>query len=200
MLRMGMHLQQRLDLRLVQAHIINLRLTLLQELRQVTYTPEGKCSRCARQLTLLEILEGFSDDPTDFLTVCTACGTRFNPKLKYKDDLGGIELNFICPAQVLAGLRDLENANLCSPAMIRVNNASLYHSALIHFGTLRNAFKKVGIKYNFKEVASWKPRIRRFLGHLPDGVLAKFAGVSRSTIWCLRKKLGIPPFDKNDAD
>ncbi len=197
-MRMGMGMSMRPALRqtlslsqkfvMLQAHMLSLRLMLLQEVRGIRYSPSGDCPKCGRVLTPLEIIKGFNEDPHDFTTACTACGARFEPQMKSYSDIGTLEMPFFCSCQTLDQLRSFGNIN---PDELQKTQPAIYHSAIIHHGTLRNAFKKIGIPYGFDEVTDWKRKVHSFLGRLPDTVIADVAGVSAKVIAQLRKKYNI---------
>lgn len=186
-LRQDQSLRQTVEQR--QALTLDLRLDMFAALRGIRYTPTAKCPKCGRSLTTLEILKGFNNDPEDYTTSCSACNVRFNPGLSYKDALGFVEMPFFCSMQTLNQLKGLESLN---PDDLKKANPAVYHSAIVHHGTLRNAFKKIGIKYTFDEVVDWKAKIRLFLGRLPDTVIAEVAGVSAKAIARQRKKHNVP--------
>lgn len=182
-------LTQRQAVIAVQTHILSLRLELIHVLRGEKYNPSGKCPKCNRQLTPLEIIRGFNNDPTDYTTACTACGTRFNPKLMNWSPLGNMELPFFCSAQTLYQLRGNEGLN---PDELKKLNPAVYHSAIVHHGTIRNAFSEIGVQYGFDEVMDWKNKICSFLGRLPDTVIAQAVGVSAKAVARQRKIHKIP--------
>ena len=191
---MGHSLEQRQELaqvqevRMLQEHKLSLRLQLLQEIRGFRYEPAGVCPACARQLTPLEVITGFNNDPYDFTTLCTGCGQRFEAKLKYYSASGPAELPFYCSTQVLHRLGEFEALN---PDDMKKEDPAIYHSVVVHYGTLRNAFKKIGISYSFDEVVDWKTKVTPFLGRLPDTVIAEIVSVSARMVGALRKKHGI---------
>lgn len=94
---------------------------------------------------------------------------------------------------MLAQLDDKKNM---SPVDFMKNHPALYHSAIVHFGSLKEAFRKVGIEYRFKEKRDWKNKITTFLGQLPDTVIAIIVNVSVDTIRRMRVKLGIPKYSR----
>ena len=181
-------LSQRQEAVMLQAHTLSLRLQLLEEIRGFRYHPAGKCPNCSRQLTPLEVITGFNDDPHDFTTVCTACGRRFEAKLRHASFAGDAELQFFCSAQALYQLEDLRDFD---PDALQKHHPAVYHSVIVHHGTLRNAFSKIGISYRFDEVVDWKTKVVPFLGRLPDKVIADIVSISPRTVGALRKRHGI---------
>lgn len=191
---LGCSLQQRPELTqaqqvtLLQSHTLSLRLQLLAEIRGFQYHPAGKCPNCSRQLTPLEIIKGFNNDPNDFTTVCTACNQRFEPKLKHHSALGAMELPFYCSVQALG---QLEPLSAFDPDQLKKDHPAIYHSVIVHHGTLRNAFKKINVAYQFDEVVDWKTKVAPFLGRLPDTVIAQIVGATAKSVSALRKEHGI---------
>ncbi len=193
--RQVMTIRQSMEMR--QDHLLTLRLMLVQIIRNEEYEPLGVCPRCGHKLSLREILEGFNDDPADFDTTCSFCEERFRALLRCRTPSGYMELDFICPQQVLANLEGKEGF---LPGHILRTNTSVYYSALIHFGTLGAAFKDLGKKYPFQEMKPWKNKVASFLGRLPDTEIADIVGVSSQTVGRLRKKIGIPRFSKKSVE
>lgn len=196
-LRQGIYQTQRLaqSLRLsqeqrilIQGYIFTLRMTLVEELRGEKYEPQATCPTCWRKLTPTEIICGFNQDPNDFTTCCSACGRRFKPVLICFDGGTKIELPFYCDCQTLPMLYGREVFN---PEQFARKYPAIYRSAIVHYGGMRRAFEKIGIKYPFKEISDWKNKISPFLGRLPDTIVADCAGVSVATIRKFRRKLGI---------
>ncbi len=172
-----------------QAQILSLRLELIGVLRGIKYTPSAECPKCNRRLTPLEIIRGFNNDPHDYTTACTACGHRFDPKLIHASSLGNIEMPFFCSMQALEQLRGMEGLD---PDELQKKQPAVYHSAIVHHGTLRRAFGLIGIDYSFDEATDWKEKICPFLGRLPDTVIAEAAGVSSYAVTRQRKKHNVP--------
>ncbi len=173
---------------MLQKHTLSLRLQLLELIRGFRYQPAGQCPICSRQLTPLEVITGFNDDPHDFTTLCTGCGNRFEAKLMHSSASGSLELPFYCSTQALHQLRELRAID---PDVMKKEHPAIYHSVIVHHGTLRNAFSKIGISYHFDEVVDWKTKVIPFLGRLPDTVIADIVSVSAREVGTLRKKHGI---------
>ena len=167
-------------------------MALVGALHGEQYEPQGTCSKCGRKLTVSEILRGFNRNPNDFTTRCTKCGNRFEPQLIVFPENGGrIEFPFYCDNQVLAQLgkhRDL------SPEIIAQKYPAIYRSAIVHHGSISEAFKKAGIKYNFDETLDWKNKIAGFLGKLPDTIIAKCARIAVYKIRAMRRQMKIQRF------
>lgn len=188
MIGFEMRLEQKQELTMEQRleQRLSLRLALLQVTHGEKFKPKGACPGCNKKLTPREIMKGFKQDPYDFTTKCPKCKLRFPPKLMHSDVSGNAEYRFYCPAQTLAKLPGKE---VLSPEELLVEHGSMYQSALVHFGTMRAAFKKAGIAYRFKEHSNSK--INRFMGKLPDAVIAEYANISAYQVRKMRKKLGI---------
>lgn len=172
-------------------NILQLRLGLIKELRGDSYKPEASCPKCFRVLTPVEIIQGFNRDPNDFTTSCTSCGHRFRAEIVARGETWTQRLQFFCATQVLEMLRGKETL---SPEQIRKENPGAYHSAIVHHGGLRQAFKQIDITYKFDDLGDWKDKIKDFLGRLPDTDIARAVGVSSSVISNLRRSLNIDRF------
>lgn len=170
---------------IVQSHILSLKLNLIHAMRGDDYRPEANCPSCSRVLKPLEIIKGFSADPNDYDTTCSGCGKRFPPKLRWQSSVSSGELPFYCDLQMQAKLRGLETLN---PSEFRRQEPAVYHSAIVHCGTLRNAFSRVGIEYVFNEIEDRERKIMPFLGKLPDKIIAQYSGLTQKKIGYLRRK------------
>ncbi len=190
--RQTMRAEQRQHI--MQSQMLSLRLELVAALRgdpsgnTGSYRPMAHCNKCGRDLTPLEIIKGFNTDPNDFTTQCSGCKTRFNPKLVWRDTAGSVEIPFYCNMQTQAQLRGLE---VLSPVDFQRQQPALYHSAVVHNGTLKAAFARLDIAYDFVEITDPAVKIKPFLGRLPDTIIAEVSGVKLGTIRRLRKKHGI---------
>jgi len=198
---MGMGFSQRQEPRIEQSMEQKLSTELIQEVRGImfgkllqlieiirgeNYNPTGCCPNCGYKLEEYEIIKGFRSDPLDFNTTCPKCKHRFQPKLICFAHTGiQIELPFICASQVLHSLKGKE---ILAPDEIAREYPGDYRSAIVHWGSLKAAFAKIGIAYRFKEVADWKQKIMPFLGRLPDRQIARAVEVSPGTIRRLRIK------------
>ncbi len=69
--------------------------------------------------------------------------------------------------------------------------SAVYHSALAHYGTLRNAFSKIGIDYFYTELTDPMEKLTPFLGRLPDTIIAEVSGLTAKAIGKFRRNLGI---------
>lgn len=198
-------LQNRTELRLSSAqrllvfgHTFGLRLALIGELRE-PYRPEGDCPNCGRKMTLAEIIRGFNQDPRDFTTCCTKCGCRFPPLLVLADEngIGRGEMAFYCAIQTLDQLRGKE---YLPPKAVAKKHPAVYRSAIIHFGSLKSAFKKSGVDYPYEEeVNDWGNKIQPFLGRLPDTVIADCVDKPVAIIRKMRREMGICRYTADKA-
>lgn len=187
-MRMGLSVEQRLTQEQRLEQKLSLRLQLLHALLGEKYVPTGACPRCNKKLKPIEIMKGFNQDPNDFTTKCPKCKLRFAPRLVRKDISGTSECKFFCAVQTLAQLPGKEGLSLVE---LNKQHHSLYHSALVHFGTMREAFKKAGIAYRFKETHAINAKAKRLLGQLPDAVIARYAGVPVHRISAMRRERNI---------
>jgi hypothetical protein len=198
-MRLSPRLAQKLETRLTQKQklavanqIAGLRIALVSALWGVKYEPQAKCPRCDRRLTPLEILKGFNDNPQDRTTQCPnkKCNYRFHANL----DSGGIQLQMYCPTQTLDALLGRQ---YMSPEEIQKWNPSLYHSAIVNFGSLKNAFARNSVKYEREELPPWHDRVMPFLGKLSDKMIGEVVGVSANIIGAIRRSYKIPAFKKS---
>ncbi len=193
--RVEQRLEARLEARLEQAvkldYILSVRLALIQALRGEKYEPKAECPECGRDLTAVEIIRGFNQDPNDFTTSCTRCGYRFQPIIVCFHGESRMELPFYCDCQALDRLRGLQNL---TAEELAAKHPAVYRSSIVHHGGIRQAFAKIGIDYQHEEIHDWKNKIKAFLGKLPDTIIAECADVPASAIRRMRKKLGIARF------
>lgn len=102
---------------------------------------------------------------------------------------------YLCPVQTLHLLPELQNTPL---EEIQRWHATVYHSALTHFGGLKQAFAKLGVRYAYEEDLDWRKNVGPFLGKLPDTVIAKLLGASVWQVRRLRNSKNIAPFRMRD--
>ena len=179
--------EQRFGTELTVGQILSTRLSLILALRGVNYRPKGKCTGCGKMLTHEEILKGFRSDPLDYKTECPRCETRFVSQLSHRSETGASEalLTFYCADQVLHEMKGLHNLE---PKEIEKRNPSVFHSAIAHFGNLKNIFKELDVEYAKELQGDWKTKVEPFLGKLPDTIIARCIGVAPSTIGRWRRK------------
>lgn len=176
--------------------------TMLQRQRElveavcgIRYQPHGDCGQCGHRLTDLEILKGFRDDPRDYTTECPLCHWRFEPRLHASTQFTSLQIMYLCPTQTLDKLASLQNTPLDE---IKSLHATAYHSALTHFGGLKQAFAQLGMEYAFEADLDWRKKVVPFLGKLPDTVIAKLLGASVWQVRRLRAAKSIAPFRVRD--
>lgn len=174
---------------MLKKFISSMMIQLAAALQGEKYRPRAECPKCGRKLTSFEILRGFGTDPNNFDTTCTGCGKKFRPSLVAFGAASTIELPFYCAVQVLPLL---EKYAQTAPLKVKDDEPAVYRSAIAHYGTLKNAFTKLGIKYDFEEIPDWRDKVVPFLGRLYDGTIAKLIGVSPEVISRLRNNLRIP--------
>jgi hypothetical protein len=203
-------LSMSLSLRSYQRLEVSQRLTLIQKLAVkevlaglgielagalvgVKYKPKNYCPSCNKDLTLAQILNGYAPgEPENLQTRCPYCESKFVANLVSNY----INLIWYCPDQTLYALEGKQNL---TPAQILAWNPSVYHSAVTHFGSVRNAFFKKGFtNYKHKEILEWEKRVAPFLGRLPDTDIARIVGVCTKKISGMRKKLGVMAFSKRE--
>ena len=189
-------LRQECRLTLEQRHevanyLFTARMGVIEALRDEKYTPKAQCPSCFRKLTPAEIISGFNQDPNDFTTRCSACSHRFEPKIICFGNGSSVVLPFYCSSQVLCRLSEMKHI---APDALSRKEPAIYRSAVVHHGSLKSAFKIVGINYAFDEILDWQGKIMPFLGKLPDTVIAKCAGSSVRVIRRMRKNQKIKRF------
>ena len=87
-----------------------------------------------------------------------------------------------------------------TPDELLKNNPAVYRSSIVHHGGIREAFEKIGIKYEFPENYNWRAKVIPFLGELPDKDIAEIVDVTVHQIRSLRKKHGVERFRKNETN
>jgi len=197
----GLHLGQEIALKISieqkRGYMLEMQLALsgLKSGEKLEITE--RCPGCNVELKPIEVLEGFSSDPTDLDTTCPHCGKKFRPKMRaVRFGSRNVEhYQLYCPAQTLHALRS--HCKL-PPFEIERANAALYRSAILHFGTLKAAMKEARITYRFTEKMDWKVKLAPILGRVPDVMFAKYAGVSPATVGKYRRMLGIRRFTSQE--
>jgi len=201
---MSLRLTQSLSQTLSPLQLLSQRLSLEQRLlRRVhgadeVYRPAGTCSNCSRRLTPAEIIRGFNRNANDFTTKCPKCKKRFAPQLVAASSVARVEMPFYCAMQTTGML----TAELASVALMEFKKtyASIYRSAVYHFGSLKAAFEKVGLTYSQEpKVSSWQKKIMSFLGKLPDQIIASTANVPLREVRALRKERRIEPYRRGQV-
>jgi len=180
----------------VQNHLFTTRMELLEALRGERYTPKAQCPRCHRELTSLEIISGFNQDPNDFTTRCSGCSHRFEPIIICFGKGSSVELPFYCSNQCLSRLGEAQHL---APDALSRKEPAIFRSVIIHHGTLKAAFKKIGIDYAFEEILDWQSKIMPFLGRMPDTVIAECSGISAKRVGTIRRKQKIKRFFARSA-
>ena len=189
-------LHQRLTLeqrQKIHAYQLSLRIALVADLRDEHYTPRGTCPACGTVLKPEKIISGFNQDPKDFTTACPNCSHRFEPILICFGDGSHIEMPFYCDVQALDMLQSMASQ---SPEHICKEMPSAYRSAIIHFGSLKNAFASIGVAYDFQDIHSWEAKIIPYLGRMTDKMIAECVESTVGKIRALRKQHGVAAYSK----
>lgn len=173
----------------VKNKLLALKLNLISNLNGVIYTPGTLCPTCKYKLTLVEVLKGYSGDPTNLHTTCPKCKEKFIAKLHS----GAAELIWYCPDQAL---HEIIGKQYMTPAEILKWKPAVYHSILSHFGNIKNAFKKIGVEYNHKPLPDWQMIVRPFLGLIPDAEISRILGIKIYLVRELRQAMGITKYCK----
>lgn len=184
--------EQRLELR---GYLLQLQMELVGRLRNEQYKPVELCPNCKSNMTLKDILSGFLDDPNDYTTLCPKCNNRFKPVLVCWGLNSRISLPFFCSIQTLERLRQLKDLD---PEELQKQEPAAYYSAIVHFGSLKTAFKKISVDYPFETINGWQMIVLPFLGRMTDVSIASAAGVNVRLVRNLREEHGIPRFLKSD--
>jgi transposase-like protein len=159
---------------------------MVETLYGVDYDLEPNCPECQWTLKLIDVLKGFVRDVNDFTTRCPKCGHRFLVEAMAKYGRDSCGFRFYCSAQVLPRLKPLYRM---TPRRICREYPDLYHSVLIHYGSIGAAMKKIGFKYRYSEKFNdWQSKIYKFIGQVPDVSIARVVGVSPSTVSRYRRK------------
>lgn len=175
--------------------MFTLRMGLMEAVNGDRFEPRAVCTQCEYSLTPVEILKGFNQDPMDYRTTCPKCRQRFEPRLRRFERVGSsIEVSFYCPAQTLEQLRSCQ---LVPFEDFRRQHPAVCHSAKVHFGSLTNAFRQIGVLYTQDENPDWREKIVPYLGKLPDTVIASCVNATAYAIRTLRKQHNIPAFRQN---
>jgi hypothetical protein len=192
-------LETRQELRLEARQALSLRLSLQQQLHRrlfgsdEVYKPYGICPSCGFRLKPVDIIRGFTRNPEDITTKCPRCKKRFLPILCGGNSAARIEVPFYCAAQTQARLIP-EMANF-SPSFLRSQEAAIYRSAMYHFGSLKAGFALNGIAYTKEpRLSTWQTKVLKFLGRLPDKLIADTARVGLRQVRKLRQEKHIPAY------
>ncbi|PCI30102.1 hypothetical protein COB55_00910 [Candidatus Wolfebacteria bacterium] len=160
------------------------------------FTPIGECPKCRHTPAPIVIMRGFLDNSYDTTTVCPNCGDRFQAYLIARGDFSSTRVQFWCPQQVLHWLGQEKRSDR-TPDELMVENISVVRSALLHFGTLENAFRKIGNIY-VHQIDDWKAKVQPFLGRASDRVIGECVGVTEHVIRTWRRKLRITGYSKQN--
>lgn len=200
--RMTYRQELRHEIRLTHAQTIAVDMAQLQWRRDLIeavhgdkFSPKAVCPACQHPLTDYEIMKGFKDDPRDYTTGCPKCEHRFPPRLHRSTNSGSMEMVFFCPTQTLDRMRNLMDVPLDA---FRTKHAEVYNSAVVHFGGLKQAFKKLGLTYAHEADLDWRKRVEPFLGKMADTVIAELVGAPLITVRKLRKERGIKAYSRRE--
>jgi len=170
------------------------RLLLIKRVHDIKYRLWCECDNCGRMIKPIDILKGFSNDVTDTRTACPRCGNKTQPRLLGKvQETGRYNFAFYCPEQTLDRLVDLGSVPFYQ---LERDYTDVLHSAVVHFGNISAAYKRIGIDYEVPAIPDWKRRARPVLGLLPDKQIADIVGTTVYQIRKLRKRFKIAGFSK----
>ncbi|MDP3727371.1 MAG: hypothetical protein Q8R35_01885 [bacterium] len=176
--------------------MISSQLRLVGAVRGEHYRVGETCPRCHHRLTAAEIIHGFRRDPHDLTTRCRRCRHRFPPKLELGMNGSRAEVPFFCKTQTAHRLPPLKEL---APTELRRTEPAVYHSAIVHWGSLSSAFASLHIRYVFPEFPlgrDWHAKIVPFLGRLPDTMIARACSTNVEAIRALRRERGTPAFTR----
>ena len=187
--RQEQSLCQRLDQFSFQEKYYEYFLDFVNAAHGLSILPMATCPKCDYQLLIGEIMVGFTTDVTDFTTGCPRCKTRFHATNLVNFSTGK-EIAFCCPVQVLDRMTDMEQLDA---KVIRVKYPDIYETAVFHFGSRFNAFKRKGIEYR-REHLDWTNKARTLLGKVPDRDIATVFGVDIRDVRAKREGFHIGRF------
>lgn len=185
--------QQKLEVRItaVVAHVA-IRIQILQALHPGgRFQPNGNCPSCGHEMSVEEILRGFSPDPRDTLTRCPKCKKRFQPQMVSRDSVSTTSIPFYCENQTVEKLRRL--GHLAFEQLLKEYPA-VVTSARFYWGGVTKGFSLAGIVYKGEPKPTWRDKVKNFLGKCPDSVIAEVVGVSETSVRRFRKSEGVKSF------
>jgi len=202
----GLHQRQSCRIRLGQRQTLSLeqkqalRLDLIQESDErfglflnvvhnvwgYQIQPSARCENCDKVLSVSEIVVGFKSDLNDFTTECPRCKHRFQAT-NLIDVRTGKEHDFWCANQTLERLPGKEVLEVDD---FRKQHPEIFFSAIFHFGSLLNAFKRMGIDYR-REKFDLASKAKFCLGQIPDRDVSAIFGVTPRAVLQMRNSLNI---------
>lgn len=153
-------------------------------LRGIRYSVFAKCEHCGKKISEENILAQFPKDKYILFLNCASCNRRMIPKIKFN----GSSCWLLTPYVTLNGLKN-EKLETLNPDDIATHYERTYHSAVFHFGSLRNAFLLVGKKYTFVEIPDWQEKIHNLVGKFSISFIANTVGVSEKKVQRFIKSL-----------
>ena len=180
------------DRKALEDALVVLRLRLLEKLHGQRFQVEENCSHCNSQITSAKVISELGKKQCTGTILCDVCNEHFVPQLLVWRAFKLEQIPFYCSSQTLEELSHIDKT--VDPQYIIRMYPEIYHAAIIHFGLLRKAYYKVGVRYTHEETLGWQKRIRTFLGCLPDAVIAHAVGADASAVHVLRKRLGKPQY------
>lgn len=152
--------------------------------------PRGLCPNCGYDLTLEEILKGFSSDPYDTDTRCPKCDKRFAAWLACVTT----DVPFLCERQTLAKLGEVHRQ------FHGVWNESIEEafpgvplSARFYFGSLTAGMRKLSLAFLGEPYPNWQPVFEGLLKAFPGQhkLIAQFAMTTPQELARYSGKLGL---------
>jgi len=175
-----------------QLSVLQLKLGLIAAIRGVRLLIVGECA-CLYNLDPVEVMAGFKKYPADKGVYCPHCARDVQPALSSET----VPYPFIGPTLVLDRLMELKSLPF---EELEKDHRAIFYSALVHFGTLYDAFKQRGIIRQYDpRPANWQDRIAGYLGRLPDETIAQLVGEDPRAIAKLRRQRQKPTFSILDV-
>ena len=112
-------------------------------------TPHANCTNCNHHLNNDEIIAGFSENPIDFTTKCSKCGTRFLSSLiiNFVNKEAKVEkVTYMCLNQTLHAMKTLkQKRGRLGIKYLAKNDRQLFYNIIKHFGRYANAIAALKI-------------------------------------------------------
>jgi len=165
----------------MQAHKFEARIELLSYLRGRQYTVTMACPHCGHGIGMNELKNGWVLGKSAS-QLCFACEREFAIKV----ECDGLPYDLMEPSHVVA---DLGKLVVLFEADIRQLHSQLYHSALVHYLSLRAAFRQSTTFYYLSEKIGEDKKIDAFFGRVSDKCIADALSVGKDRIGKSRRSM-----------
>jgi hypothetical protein len=164
------------------------KLRAISALYEASYILEPTCDKCGKTNLWNDFRRKISREVNDNAIECQWCGRRWVPILTIITNDKKMSFSLMTPSQITNMIGQYKNFRL---AEIKQHNPALYHWSIIHFGCIRNAFRKAGIRYT-KENAwkNWKLDLEKIYSqveNLSEYVLSDLLGISHCHLHSFNK-------------